>query len=91
MACSLRQNMGSLFKDNSRVINIFVRKKFTMERKIRSNAGSSIFNDEKKRNQTFTAFNAFKKQKHKEFRENPGHIPANELKNKYKLLPVTQK
>ena len=69
--------------------NVFVRKKFTMERKTRSYTGSSIFNDDKKASRH--SLLSLKKWKYQEFRENPGHILENKLKNEYKLLPVNWK
>ena len=67
------------------------KKGFTTERKTRSDAGSSVFNCEKKRKQSFTAFNIYKKRRYNEFRENPGHIRENELKNAFSNLPLDEK
>ena len=45
----------------------------------------------KKRKQTFTGLNIFKKQKYNEFREDPGHLDEIALKDQYKNLPLAEK
>ena len=66
-------------------------KGFSNNRKQRSDAGLSIFNLELKRKHTFTAFNTYKKRRYSEFRECPGYIKEERLKQDYTNLPQDEK
>ena len=69
---------------------VFINKLFSTERKHRTDAGSSVFNCHKKRKHAFTEYNKLKKRKYTLFREDPYHIPEEELKQESKRLPVAE-
>jgi hypothetical protein len=71
--------------------NTFVEHGFSVKQKDRSDKGTSVFTCDKKRVNTFTAFNAYKKQRMQGFRENYQQIPEEILKNDYQNLPDDQK
>ena len=62
-----------------------------MQRKERSDKSKTIFNCEAKRKAVFTAFNAFKKSKSKEFREFTERLPHEMLKNECDALPASDR
>lgn len=73
------------------IIESFVESEFTLERKVCSDKGRTIFNCEKKRKWAFTAFKTFKKRRTKEFRETTSRIPIETLKTEYENLPESEK
>ena len=82
---------GVNVKKINRQLNAFVDSDFTCTQKQRSDKGKTIFNDEKKRKATFTAFNHFKKAKHQEFRESTERLDHDELKREYNALTDGEK
>ena len=82
---------GITLKTMDNQFKTYIRKGFSVERKKRSDAGSSVFNSEKKRRNTFTGLNTFKIRKYKEFRDNVGHLDEIALKNEYNNLHVDAK
>ena len=69
----------------------FVDKDFGVKRKERSDKGVNIFSNEKKRKQTFTALNSFKKLEQNRFRMDPDKMDQVYLRNQYKDLPQDEK
>ena len=61
----------------------FVARDFETKRKERSDKGETIFDSDKKRKSTFTALNMFKKQKVREFRDDPSRLDGLALKAEY--------
>jgi hypothetical protein len=78
-------------KTTIRKFNTFVEHGFSVEQKDRSDKGTSVFTCDKKRANTFTAFNVYKKQRMQGFCDNYQRIPEEILKNDYQNLPDDQK
>ena len=53
-----------------RIYNRAIDNNFSNMRKIRKDYGVSVFNNEKKRKQTFTGFHTFKRERNREYRDN---------------------
>ena len=68
------------------IVDRFFSNHFSVERKVRSDKGESVFNSERKRKNTFTAYKAFKKRKYSTFRDATGHIPEADLKAEFEGL-----
>ena len=73
------------------LMKYFVDSGFTNQRKVRTDKGTSVFNCDKKRKWTYTAFNTFKKRRTKDFRETTAPIPISTLKEEYESLSPTEK
>ena len=69
----------------------YIENNFSNKRVERKDKGVSVFTSEKKRKQTYTAYNTFKKQRNKEFRETNDRIPNEILRNEWDNLTETQK
>ena len=63
-----------------------INRNFDVGRKKRSDAGSSVFNSEKKRKSTFTGYNTFKKHRNGQYRETTERIPEATLREEYENL-----
>lgn len=69
----------------------FVDRDFSAARKVRSDVGTSVFNSDKKRAHTYTAYNVFKRRRSQEFRETNDKIPQRVLRQEYEQLAEEQK
>ena len=83
---AINHAFGVCRRKAGRTFENFVDGDFNVQRKQRSDKGSSIFKDDFKRKQTFTAYNAFKRRRCGEYRESFGRIPETDIKNEYEAL-----
>ena len=69
----------------------FIARNFETERKERRDKGETIFNSDKKRKSTFTALNMYKKQRVRQFRDDPSKLDGLALKAEYNALSADEK
>ena len=75
----------------ARSFDVYVNRDFETKRKERSDAGVNIFCDEKKRVQTFTALNTYKKSEQKRYRMDPDKMDQLALAREFKVLSQEEK
>lgn len=73
-------------KKAQRTFNKYIDNEFIVERKERMDRGMSVFKDEKKRKNTFTAYNAYKRRRCAEYRDSTARIPEATIKNEFDAL-----
>ena len=76
---------------HSNIIKRFISTGFTLQRKIRSDEGRSVFNSHNVRLNTFTPFNTYKKHRYRDFRESSATIPHYLLMGEWQSLSETEK
>ena len=68
----------------------FIENDFEIGRKKRSDEGSSVFNSKRKRDITFTAYNAYKKHRNSQYRESMHRVPEAVYRAEYEKLTEAQ-
>ena len=73
-------------KKAQRSFKKFINNEFIVERKERKDKGTSVFKDDQKRKNTFTAYNAYKRRRCGEYRDSTARIPEQTLKTEFNAL-----
>ena len=87
----LTHAFGIHMNTRTNLIRKFIHNDFSVERKTRKDKGESVFTSESKRRHVFTALNAYKKERGKEFRETTSRIPHATLAAEFDALSPAQK
>ena len=75
----------------SNILSYFIDRSYSMERKVNSTKGKSVFNDERIRKKTYTAYNVYKRRKTQEFRDSIERLSETEYRAGFNALPDDQK